>query len=77
MGLVWTQFPPMSGDSSGIAQCSETGAENVTEIVVFGATSCAPGVGVVASRTKLAAERLGLELELGCDEPFAALGEPA
>jgi len=38
----------MPGVSTGVAFCTETGAENVTEIVVFGATPCAPAAGFVA-----------------------------
>jgi len=52
----------MAGDSWGIALRSETGAENVTEIVVFGATFCAPGAGLVVSRENAAADdRLELD----------------
>ena len=40
MAFVRTHLPAMAGDSAGAAFCSETGAEKVNEIVVFGATFC-------------------------------------
>ena len=66
MALVWTHLPPMAGDRRGVALRSETGAENVTEIVVFGATFCAPGAGLVAFRKNCFA---GDRLEPESDEP--------
>ncbi len=53
MALVCTHLPAMSGVSCGAAWCSDTGAENVSEMVVFGATFCAPADGMVVFRKKL------------------------
>ena len=50
MALVCTHLPAMSGESIGDARRRETGAENVSEIWVFGATFWAPGAGVVVFR---------------------------
>ena len=52
VAFVCTHLPAMSGVSVGAASCSDTGAENVSEMVVFGATFCAPGAGVVDAREK-------------------------
>ena len=40
----------MFGVSVGAALCSDTGAEKVSEIVVFGATFCVPAAGMVVLR---------------------------
>ena len=46
------RLDPLAGDGGRERRASpcadsETGAENVTEMVVFGATFCAPAAGVV------------------------------
>src|ERR1700722_1671628 len=67
----------MSGESCGAAWRSDTGAENVSEMVVFGATFCAPGAGIVVFRSKLAvAEPPGLvSLVLGAPAEPECFGD--
>ncbi len=50
MALVRTHLPAMSGETVGAVRRRVTGAENVSEIVVFGATFWAPGAGVAVFR---------------------------
>ena len=60
VAFVCTHLPAMAGVSVGAAFCSETGAENVSEMVVFAATFCvarAPGVvGRQEERGRVASE---------------------
>ena len=50
VAFVCTHLPAMSGLSVGAPSCSDTGAENVSEMVAFGATFCSPGSGLVDAR---------------------------
>ncbi len=45
VGELWTQVPPILGLRIGAAFFRLTGSENVSEIVVFEATACAPAAG--------------------------------
>ena len=47
-----THLPAMFGESVGATFCSETGAEKVNEMGVFGATFCVPAAGVADCREK-------------------------
>ena len=46
--VVCTHLPATFGVTVGATLCSDTGAENVNEMVVFGATFCIPAGGLVA-----------------------------
>src|ERR1700722_18502434 len=50
VALLCTHFPATVGVSTGAAWRSDTGAEKVSEIVVFAATFCAPAAGLVDCR---------------------------
>ena len=56
MALDWIHLPAMAGDRTGVAFWSETGRENVTEMVALAGTPCAPEVGYVALSTRSDAE---------------------
>lgn len=76
VAVVRTHLPATAGESTGItvrAETAETGEENVTEIVVFGATPCAPAIGVVVrSDNQVAPERADPEAgELACESDDA------
>jgi len=63
----------MAGDRRNVALRKETGAENVTEIVVLGGTFCAPGAGLVAFRKNPFA---GDRLEPEWDEARDPVADP-
>ena len=69
VALVRTHLPATAGESTGVTVVAETGEENVTEIVVFGATPCAPAIGVVVrSDNRVAPERADPERdEVACE----------
>ena len=75
MGFVWTHVPAMSGDTTGVALCSETGAENITEMVVFGATFWAPEVGLVALSENPVSDEPRDPPEPDRDPPLDAAGD--
>jgi hypothetical protein len=58
VAVVRTHVPATAGVSTGVTVPAETGEENVTEMVVFGATPWAPSTGVVVrSDNPVAPER--------------------